>query len=414
MIDQTGMGILPRLDTGELLPHEVVDRLIEHAAGLGASDLFFCTNETHVGVLTRHLGVLRVVTTLPDELGRHCIALVKAMAEMDPNERRHPLDGRWVHERPDGTVLDLRIETVPTLYGEDLAVRLLERHSRLLALDNLGLGLGEAQHLRKLLRSPGGLILVTGPTGSGKTTTLYACLTYLNDGERKIHTIEEPIEYALPGIRQSQVNHRINLDFPELLRAILRQGPDVIMLGEVRDPVTAQTAVRAANSGHLVLATLHAPSSAGAVQSMLSLGVHPHHLASSLRAAVAQRLVRTLCPSCKEPIPAGDSPYLFGEIALCCPPGPDAVYYRARGCAACRQVGYTGRTGLFELLAATASIRQLISEGRSSQELHEAAVKEGMTPFLRAALLKVAGGVTSPEEVYRVVPGEYLAEGQIP
>jgi type II secretory ATPase GspE/PulE/Tfp pilus assembly ATPase PilB-like protein len=257
MNDQLDPDISLPLDVDNLRPPEVVDRLLEHAANLTASDLFFCTNEHHMAVSARHLGVLRLVSALPLEVGRHCLAHIKTMAELAATERRRPLDGRWVHERPNGAVLDLRIETLPTLHGEDLAVRLLDRHSPLLALGNLGLGPGDHQQLRKLLRG-GGLVLVTGPTGSGKTTTLYACLTYLDNGERKINTIEDPIVYALPGIRQSQVSPAVGLDFPDLLRAVLRQGPDVIMVGEVRDPVTAQTAVRAGNSGHLVLATLHA------------------------------------------------------------------------------------------------------------------------------------------------------------
>jgi type II secretory ATPase GspE/PulE/Tfp pilus assembly ATPase PilB-like protein len=409
MTEQRDPDISLPLDVDNLRPPEVVDRLLEHAANLTASDLFFCTNEHHMAVSARHLGVLRLVSALPLEVGRHCLAHMKTMAELAATERRRPLDGRWVHERPNGTVLDLRIETLPTLHGEDLAVRLLDRHSPLLALGSLGLGPGDHQQLCKLLRG-GGLVLVTGPTGSGKTTTLYACLTYLDNGERKINTIEDPIEYALPGIRQSQVSPAVGLDFPDLLRAVLRQGPDVIMVGEVRDPVTAQTAVRAANSGHLVLATLHAPAAAGAVQSMLSLGVHPHYLASSLRAVVAQRLVRTLCPVCKRPVEPEESPALFDEVGPWLAPAQGPVRYRESGCPACRFTGYGGRTGVFELLTVSPPIRGLIAGGQPTLAIYDAAVREGMLGLRRAALLKVAAGETSLEEALRVVPADDLSE----
>src|SRR5207237_1310142 len=192
--------------------------------------------------------------------------------------------------------------------------------------------------------------------GAGKTTTLYACLNYLNNGQRKINTIEDPIEYALAGVRQSQVNPRLEVDFPELLRSVLRQAPDVIMVGEVRDPVTAETAVRAANSGHLVLATLHAPVAAGAIQSMLSLGVHPHFLSSSLRGVIAQRLIRTLCPKCKTSFDLTDSVHTFDEVRPWLEPGQGQVLYGPVGCAACRMNGYAGRTGVFELLTVTRPI----------------------------------------------------------
>jgi type II secretory ATPase GspE/PulE/Tfp pilus assembly ATPase PilB-like protein len=399
----------PAFDVETTPVGEVVERLIEHAIELAASDVFFCSNDGHITVLARHLGIIRQTTVLPQDLGRRCLAHVKTMAGMDANERRRPLDGRWIHRRPGGGVYDLRIETIPTLHGEDVAIRLLDRHSRLLATEQLGLLPAAHDTLVKLLHSPSGLILVTGPTGSGKTTTLYACLSRLNSGERKINTLEDPIEYALPGIRQSQVNHRIGLDFPDLLQAVLRQGPEVIMVGEVRDPVTAQTAVRAANSGHLVLATLHAPSAAGAVQSLFSYGVHPHHLASSLLAVLAQRLVRTLCPECKkvdERFAVPLSPNEVNEPR----PSAECVSYQAVGCAACRQSGFMGRTGLVELLPVTEPIRRLIMTAQPSQEIHRAAIAEGMVSFRCSALSKITAGATSLQEVYRVVPAEYLME----
>ncbi len=259
-----------------------------------------------------------------------------------------------------------------------------------------------------MLVSPSGLILVTGPTGAGKTTTLYACIQRLNDGTRKINTIEDPVEYALEGVRQSQVNLRMELDFPELLRSVLRQAPDVIMVGEIRDPLTAETAVRAANSGHLVFATLHAPTAPGAVDSMLAMGVHPHFLASSLLGIVAQRLVRTLCPKCKTAVDISESPQTFEEVRSGLTPDQGRAIYIGRGCAECHAEGYSGRTGIFEVLRVSKEVRRMIAEGRTVREIGEQAVKEGMLDVRRAALLKVAEGQTSTEEMMRAIPAEQL------
>ncbi len=278
-------------ENGQAPPvEEAVSAVLDEASLMGASDLFLASTEDGLDISVRHLGVVRSLRTVTNEDGRRWLARIKILSNIPIDNRRRPNEGRWLHERSDGHKLDIRVATIPTLHGEDFALRLLERDSTLQRLDGLGLDRQGLQSLTAMLHAPGGLILVTGPTSSGKTTTLYACLHYLNDGTRKINTIEDPIEYAVEGIRQSQVNPAIDVDFPELLRSVLRQAPDVIMIGEIRDAVTAQTAVRTANSGHLVLATLHAPTASGAVQSMLNLGVHPHFFASSLRGVLAQRL----------------------------------------------------------------------------------------------------------------------------
>jgi type II secretory ATPase GspE/PulE/Tfp pilus assembly ATPase PilB-like protein len=396
------------LSVNDLAPEEAVGRLVDHAAKLPVSDLFFNTNESHISVSGRHLGLLRLMTIMPLELGRRCMAHIKAVAGMDVAERRRPLDGRWIRNREGEPTIDLRISTIPTLYGEDFTLRLLIRNSQLLALDELGLMRKDFNQLYSLLNSPSGLILVTGPTGAGKTTTLYACLTYLNNGERKINTIEDPIEYSMEGIRQSQINPKVDVDFPDLLRAVLRQAPDVIMVGEIRDPTTAETAVRAANSGHLVLATLHAPVAAGAIQSMLSLGVHPHFLSSSLRGVMAQRLIRTLCPACKMSFDLSMAPHTFDEVKPFLEPGEGNVLYASKGCRDCHMTGYTGRTGVFEVLPISRDIRRQIYDKGSSQAIRKKAVEEGMIEFKQSALLKVAKGITSAEEVLRVVPTEFL------
>jgi type II secretory ATPase GspE/PulE/Tfp pilus assembly ATPase PilB-like protein len=263
-------------------------------------------------------------------------------------------------------------------------------------------------HLVQLLSNSSGLLLVTGLAGSGKTTTLYACLRDLNTGERKINTIEDPIEYAIDGLRQSQVNMKLDIGFAELLRSVLRQAPDVIMIGEIRDAETADTAVRAANSGHLVLATLHAPVAAGAIQSMLRLGVHSHFLSSSLLGVIAQRLMRTLCPKCKVAFDMSQAPHTFEEVRPWLESGQGENLYGPKGCRDCYMTGYAGRTGVFEVLSVTGGIRKLIDDKASTHVIRKKALEEGLIEFRHSAMLKVAQGETSIEEVIRVVPSEYL------
>jgi type II secretory ATPase GspE/PulE/Tfp pilus assembly ATPase PilB-like protein len=330
-------------------------------------------------------------------------------SNLDIAERRRPQDGRWIHQREGGQALDLRVSVLPTLFGEDITLRLLDRSTRLLGLEQLGLHRRYFQTLQSMLQSPSGLILVTGPTGSGKTTTLYACLNHLNNGERKINTIEDPVEYVIGGIRQSQVNPKLDVTFPDLLRTVLRQAPDVIMVGEIRDPETAATAVLAANSGHLVLATLHAPTAPAAVQSMFNLGVHPHYMAGGLLGVLTQRLLRTLCPNCRVQYDLSDAPQTFDEVRPYLEPGEGYRMFGPKGCPQCRQMGYAGRTGVFEILSVTPAIRRLIVERPPATVIRQKAIAEGMMECRTSAMIKVAHGQTSVEEVFRVIPIEYLA-----
>jgi type II secretory ATPase GspE/PulE/Tfp pilus assembly ATPase PilB-like protein len=398
---------ISRIDLQTREPDQTMPELLEYAAKLHVSDVFLYSNEDHVEVAVRHLGILRSIGRLPLDFGRRCISYVKTAGDMNFSERRRPMDGRWLYNRKSGQSLDLRINTIPTLHGEDCTIRILDQAYRLLSLDQLGLDGHHYNRLTQFLSNPSGLMLVTGPTESGKSTTLYGCLNQLNTGERKISTIEDPIEYSLAGIRQSQTNTGLELTFDTMLRHVLRQAPDVIMIGEIRDAETALTAVRAAGSGHLVLSTLHAPVASAAVHSLLRLGVHPYLLSNSLIGVVAQRLIRTLCPKCKETfeVPA---PKLFEGVRQWLQPGQGEVLCGANGCPACFNTGYAGRTGVFEMLAVTAAIRELIDDSAPVAAIRKKAVEEGMIEFRHAAVLKVAQGLTTIEEVVRVLPSEYL------
>ncbi len=384
-----------------------VDALLRYASAVEASDLYVLSDETCANVCIRRLGKIEPIAFVSREVGRQFISHVKAMSGMDIADRRRPGEGRWLHAKA-GKRLDIRVNCIGTLFGEDLTMRLWDRDAGLRRLDRLGLAPKDLETLKSLLSRPSGLLLVTGPTGTGKTTTLYACLEHLHNGERKINTLEDPIEYAIDGIRQSQVQPRIDVDFPELLRHVLRQAPDVIMIGEIRDEETAVAAVRAANSGHLVLSTLHAPVSAAAAQSMLALGAPPYFLSSCLLGIVAQRLVRTLCPHCRLEFDLEEAPGTFDEIQDLLGPGEGRAIYGPSGCDACRHTGYAGRTGLFEILTLNREIRRLIADASPAERIAEAAAKNGMISFRRGALLKVAKAMTSTEEILRAVPAEFL------
>ena len=398
------------VDVSKFSPEIAVARLVEHAADMGASDLFLVSNVNHIAADVRHHGMVRTIAHIANEQGKKCQSFIKANAAMDLTEKRRPMDGRWIYKKPTGEVIDLRINVIPTMYGEDFAIRILARGNRLFTLENVGMSREQMQTYTSWINSPSGLILITGPTGSGKTATQYASMIKLNDGRRKINTIEDPIEYAIDGLRQSQVNPSVDLGFGELLRSVLRQSPDVIMIGEIRDELTAKTAVYAANSGILVFATLHAPHAAAAIQAMRSLGSPSHFLASSLRGVVSQRLVRTLDPQSRSEFDLDEAPEMFDEVKPWLAPGEGKTLYAPKPAPSNQMTGYAGRAGVFEVLNVSRAIRQLITEEAPVRAIRERALEEKMLDFRKAAMLKVARGETSTEEVLRVIPSEQLLD----
>lgn len=327
------------------------------------------------------------------------------MARLDIAERRLPQDGR-IRLTVRGHDIDFRVSTVPSLYGESVVLRVLDRTAVEFDYRKLGLPENVREGLEHALDLPNGMVLVTGPTGSGKTTTLYTGLLRLNSVARKIITVEDPIEYQLPGINQIQVRAQIGLNFATLLRSILRQDPDVIMIGEIRDLETAQIAVQAALTGHLVLSTVHTNSAAATVTRLRDMGVEDYLLAATLKGVLAQRLVRRLCPACKSLDPAADALIERFDLRRFLTVTRELLLYRPVGCAECRETGYRGRRAIAELLSPNAEISRLMFAGADETAIERAAVTTGLQPIFEAGLLAVIEGDTTIEEVVRCIRGE--------
>jgi len=402
-----GDAAFSELELEEMPAQECIEAVIKRSVDMRASDLFLLAEEKSYSIKIRTLGDIKRIAMVSTATGRQLVNTMKVASGMNISDSLRPGDGRMLFEA-EGLRIDIRLNTIPSLFGEDMTCRMLDRSASLISLDEIGLEPDAQDSLSNMLNSRSGLILVTGPTGTGKTTTLYACLRYLNTGEKKINTLEDPVEYALKGVCQSQISPRLGVNFHDLLPNVLRQSPDVIMIGEIRDEETAATAVRAANSGHLVLATLHAPVAAGAIQSMLALGSQPYFLASSLLGVIAQRLIRVLCVHCRVGYDISSSPGTFGEIQQLLKPGEGNEIFGPSGCEECFGGGYSGRTGLFELMSLNREVRRMVAEARPLTEIQDAVIRGGMIEFHRAALLKVARGVTSTEEMMSEVPTEYL------
>ena len=367
----------------------MINALLTQALRDGASDIHIEAFEDRSTVRFRLDGTLRDVVSPHRALHAAMVSRIKIMANLDIAEKRIPQDGR-ISLRLGGRPVDVRVSTLPTSHGERVVLRLLDKENAKLDLATLGMAADTLASVDKLINQPHGILLVTGPTGSGKTTTLYAALSRLDASHTNIMTVEDPVEYHLDGVGQTQVNARIDMTFAKALRAILRQDPDVVMIGEIRDLETAQIAVQASLTGHLVLATLHTNDAASAVTRLTDMGVEPFLLASSLLGVMAQRLVRRVCPQCKapHPVPLDDA--------------PETVHYRPVGCPACSQSGYKGRYGIYELMLIDDTMQRLIHDRASEHRLRDHAGRHGMRSLRDDGMRWVKAGETSLEEILRV------------
>ncbi|MCM8565871.1 type II secretion system ATPase GspE [Thauera linaloolentis] len=372
----------------------MINALLAQAVRDRASDVHIEPYEQASVVRLRRDGVLQDIAHPHRGLHAAMASRIKIMANLDIAEKRLPQDGR-ISLRLAGRQIDVRVSTLPTTHGERLVLRLLDKSAGQLGLDALGMEAGTEAAFQDLLAQPHGILLVTGPTGSGKSTTLYAALRTLDAGRLNIVTVEDPVEFDLPGVGQIQVNPRIELDFARALRAILRQDPDVIMIGEIRDLETARIAVQASLTGHLVLATLHTNDAPSAVTRLIDMGVEPFLLASTLRGVLAQRLVRKLCPACKAPDPlAAAEPLADGSAP---------ARWRAHGCPACGSSGYHGRIGIYELMRVDGELEALIHDGRQEAELRRTARAAGARSLMDDGMRHVLAGTTSLDELQRVM-----------
>ncbi|MBE3584726.1 MAG: type II secretion system ATPase GspE [Thermoanaerobacter sp.] len=401
-LQEMGPEQAPEEDAGEIVVDEapiiqLVNAIIMRALDEEASDIHIEPFEKDIRVRYRVDGLLREVMRLPRRMSQAVVSRIKIMASMDIAERRLPQDGRILLKLP-GLDLDLRVSTIPTLFGEKVVVRILDKESiKNLSLENLGFSPANLKVFRNFLRSSYGMILVTGPTGSGKTTTLYAALNAINSVETNIVTVEDPVEYVLEGVNQAQVNVKAGATFATYLRSILRQDPDVIMVGEIRDLETAEIAVRAATTGHLVLSTLHTNDAPGALTRLVDMGIEPFMVASSVLGVVAQRLVRRVCPGCRAPYEPREA-----ELSFAGPGMQSAQLFAGRGCEHCNHTGYRGRIAVHEVLVVTPALQRLILKGVSTEELRREALRQGMVSLKEDGLRKVREGITTIAEIMRV------------
>ena len=364
----------------------------------GASDIHLEPDRNSLRTRYRIDGVLHEVNSLPKHLQASIISRVKIMGDLDIAESRIPQDGRS-QIKVEGKEIELRISTFPTIYGENIVIRILDQSIALMGLEDLGFSKDIIRHYEILIKRPHGIILVTGPTGSGKTSTLYASLNSINSLEKNIITIEDPVEYRLNLIRQTQINLKAGVTFASATRAVLRQDPDVIMVGEIRDLETAETAIRAALTGHLVFSTLHTNDAAGALTRLMDIGIEPYLISSCVAGALAQRLVRTICPKCKEHYQPEEKAVKDLGIAM----AKDLVFYRGKGCKNCWQTGYKGRTALFELLVLNDTMQDLIMQKAPSGMITKlAGENQGIKTLREDGIDKVLKGITTIDEVNKV------------
>ena len=372
-----------------------INEIITKAVNLGASDIHFEPYEKIFRVRYRIDGRLQEVHKLTLDKKFAYISRLKIMAELDIAEKRRPQDGR-IRMEGGKRVIDIRVSTLPTDFGEKVVLRLLDKSSFKLDMNNIGFTVQMKQQFEEVLKSPYGMILVTGPTGSGKTTTLYTALSYINNPDVNIMTIEDPIEYNLSGINQSHVRADIGFTFANALRSFLRQDPDIIMVGEIRDSETAEIAIRSALTGHLVLSTLHTNDAPSAITRLIDMGIEPFLVATSLKMVMAQRLVRKICPKCKTKVKI--DPVLIDRLNL---DDNNQKFFKGQGCEDCNDSGYTGRTAVIEMLPISDKISELIVKNPTATQIRKAAVQEGMLSLRQHGLMKLTEGLTTVDEVVR-------------
>lgn len=383
----------------------LMNQIITEAITSNASDIHIEPQKRSLRIRYRIDGVLRDTMSLPKNIQPGIISRAKIMANLDIAERRRPQDGR-INIRFKGREVDLRVSVLPGIFGEKVVLRILDKERSLIPLEQLGFSEQSLEIFKNLIKQPYGMILITGPTGSGKSTTLYAILRILNSPEINILTVEDPVEYQLDGITQVQVNPKINLTFANALRAFLRQDPDIILVGEIRDKETAQIAMEAALTGHLVLSTLHTNDSFSAPTRLIDMGIEPYLIASSLIGVTAQRLVRKICNECKEEIKP--SKFILKQIGL---EDYEGTLFRGRGCIVCGNSGYKGRIAVQEVLKIDDNIREMILNRKSSNEIKEYAVNNGTVTLLQDAIDKAKRGITTIDEVIRVISTVEVLEG---
>lgn len=396
----------------------VVDTLLEYAIFEKASDIHIEPQETSVSVRYRIDGVLHDVMTLPKVIQAAIVARIKVLTNLKIDEHRLPQDGRFKVEK-EGYKYSLRVSTIPVFDGEKVVIRLLDESARAMTLEELGFEKSSLEIIQRNVKKPHGMLLVTGPTGSGKSTTLYTVLSMLNTKAVNISTIEDPVEYRIIGANQMQVNPKIGLTFAVGLRALLRQDPNIIMIGEIRDRETAEEAVHAAMTGHIVFSTLHTNNAAAALPRLLDIGVEPYLIASTINAVLAQRLVRVICKDCQVPVKVDDAtlaslskqfhmekllPILIreGVVPAKVKSLKEVKFYKGQGCDKCGHSGYKGRIGLHEILEVTPLISQMIMERKSTQEIQDQGEKDGMMLMWQDGFLKAAKGITTIDEIVRV------------
>lgn len=376
-----------------------VDLLLSQAVKSRASDVHIEPQEKTTIVRMRIDGVLRDMVPPAKKMQDAVTARIKIIARMDIAERRLPQDGRF-KMKISGRDVDVRVSVIPTIYGEKVVMRILDASAVKHELDHLGLEPEALEEFKDMLSRPHGILIVTGPTGSGKSTTLYSALNYLKDPTKNITTVEDPVEYRLEGINQIQIRPEIDLDFAKCLRAILRQDPDIILIGEIRDKETVEIAIKASLTGHLVLSTFHTNDAPSAISRLLYMGIERYLLASSLNLIIAQRLVRKICEHCKEPVTLSDE--VLKRLSLDSKQAKNAVFYRGKGCAACGGAGYLGRLPIFEFLAVDDDVSEQIIANESEAQIREAARKKGYGSLLKSGVNKALAGLTTAEEVISV------------